>query len=889
MTKKEAKEEIKKLIRKYENLSSGERKAYNEAMTRKDFIMPLFSVLGWDVYNDFIHNEVAEEEPAVKGTVDYSFRLNNIPQFLLEAKGLKIDLDRIEWAKQAVSYGWNMGIEWVILSDFEGLKLFNTSWKIDTPRPNLEFTYKEYLNRFDDLWFFSKESFQKGELDRQTGKWGIKTKRKEVDEKLASDLIEWRKKLFNNFSQWNENRTESDIDEAVQRILDRFIFIRSCEDRKIEAPVLWPAFQKWSQEMKERNFLKTLKPVFSEFDKEYNSNLFQPHFCEELDTEGDPFLEIIHGLYGDKESGVRYNFAAIKPDILGKVYEQYLGHLLQKAGKRGEELGKTKRKKHGIYYTPTFIVDYIVQNALGPVLDNCKTIRDLKKVKVLDPACGSGSFLVRAIEIINDKYKRLGTKGDGFTKIQILTENIYGVDLDEQAVEIARLNLLLSVLDEQVKLPLLSNNIKNGNSLISGTDEDLKKHFGKNFKDKKPFNWEEEFPEVFKQGGFDVIIGNPPYVRVDNLDETDKNYWKESFTSTQGKYDLYYLFIEKSINLLKSDGNLGFIVPNKFCVADSGKKLREIISSSSISSRLISVSRIDIFKGVSNYPVLLFLTKGSNGHEIELGFAEKDKEILNRKFIHFQIGQNKLSILPNKIIPLNVEERDLKLVINLIKKGEKLRDHLKISEGLRIPEKYESKSTEKFRILKQYQFERYSPISDGTFIGRNDLKRVISDTSQRYKNSQKEKIVIAEDALFITATLDKRKMIPQGGVYFATRTKNNVPIKFLLALLNSKLISFVYKVLFGGMHMGGGYLRFRTAFLEELPIKVDGTGQQNQFVELVDNMLKLQEKLSTLTENSDQWYSIKSEIEKIDKKIDQEVYKLYGFTPEEIKIVERNK
>ncbi|PIV42755.1 MAG: hypothetical protein COX92_01060 [Candidatus Nealsonbacteria bacterium CG_4_10_14_0_2_um_filter_40_15] len=225
MNKKEAKEEIKKIIAKYERLTPREKKEYNEAMTRKDFILPLFDILGWDVYNSAIFNEVKEEESAVRGTVDYSFKLNNIPQFLLEAKALKVDLDKSEWAKQAVSYGWNMGIEWVILTDFEDLKLFNTSWKVDTPRPNLELSYKEYLSRFDDLWLFSKESFQKGELDKQTEKWGIRVKRVEVTEKLAKDLIEWRKELFDNFHQWNNNKTEEEIDEDVQRILDRFIFI----------------------------------------------------------------------------------------------------------------------------------------------------------------------------------------------------------------------------------------------------------------------------------------------------------------------------------------------------------------------------------------------------------------------------------------------------------------------------------------------------------------------------------------------------------------------------------------------------------------------------------------------------------------------------------------
>jgi len=586
--------------------------------------------------------------------------------------------------------------------------------------------------------------------------------------------------------------------------------------------------------------------------------------------------------------GVKYNFSAIGPDVLGKVYEQYLGHLLQKAGKRGEDLGKTKRKKQGIYYTPTFIVDYIVQNALGPVLDNCKTIHDLKKIKVLDPACGSGSFLVKALNTINDKYKKLGAPGNAFTKIQILKENIYGIDLDEQAVEIARLNLLLSVLDGQIKLPLLSN-IKNGNSLISGTDEELEKYFGKNFREKKPFNWREEFPEVFEQGGFDAIIGNPPYVRVDSLDKNDKNFWKDVFKSSEGKYDLYYLFIENSIKLLKLGGHLGYIVPNKFCVADSGKELRNFIFDSSLIAKFFSVSNIDIFKEAANYPILLFVEKGTPKDKIELGFAKNEEEVLNKKFVNYVVNKNELNLLPVKIIPINVDKNILKIVINLINKHNKLNEYLKISEGLRIPDKYESKEKEKFSIAKQYQFTRYSIIKKGSFINSNNFGQVINDKSERFMNSQKEKIIIAEDALSITVTLDTNKNIPQGGVYFATLIEDKISIKFLLGLLNSKLLSFIYRVLFGGMHMGGGYLRYRTAFLEQLPARFVDKEKQSRIVSLVERIIKLNKEIHEIPENSNKWNSIKSEIEKTDKKIDEEVYKLYGLTPEEIEIVEEAK
>ena len=192
-----------------------------------------------------------------------------------------------------------------------------------------------------------------------------------------------------------------------------------------------------------------------------------------------------------------------------------------------------------------------------------------KKIKVLDPACGSGSFLIKALEAIAEKYKEFGSDNEHI-KRQILLENIYGVDLDMQAVEIARLNLLINSLDTKEVLPMLDKNIKNGNSLIFGTDEELEKQFGKNWRDKKPFNWQEQFPQVFKQGGFDVIIGNPPYIKED----VNKNAFDGLHNSSyyQGKMDLWTMFACISIDLLKDGGTMSFIAPNSW-VSNAGASI----------------------------------------------------------------------------------------------------------------------------------------------------------------------------------------------------------------------------------------------------------------------------------------------------------------------------
>ena len=193
VSKPEAKGKIKNLIERYEQVKkSHQRPKYDEANTRKDFIMPLFQALGWDVHSEIVEREVVEEANAIKGKVDYSFRLNDIPQFLLEAKSLKTNLDRPEWAKQSVTYGWNKGIPWVVLTNFEKLKLFNSEWKMTEPRPNLDLSYQDYLEKFDYLWLLSKEAFESNELDKLLSQLGITAKRVNVNEKLAEDLVRWR-------------------------------------------------------------------------------------------------------------------------------------------------------------------------------------------------------------------------------------------------------------------------------------------------------------------------------------------------------------------------------------------------------------------------------------------------------------------------------------------------------------------------------------------------------------------------------------------------------------------------------------------------------------------------------------------------------------------------
>ena len=408
------------------------------------------------------------------------------PNFIWKQKKLSADLHKEEYANQVIRYSFNTGVTWAVLTDFKNLKVFNAQDFEKTLAGKLffEIPYTQYLEKFDQLWLLSKESFEKDALDKEGEKYGKKLQKVSVTSLLYKDLQKCRDILTKELAAWNQNIDKDLLDEGVQKILDRLIFIRLAEDRDIEPKTLMPMFREWQAgyiEGKKEQFYQSMVKKFRELDDIYNSDLFSEHSFEKWGDYGDATGKVINILYG-KAGYYEYDFKAMPADVLGAVYENYLGYRLSQS-KKGATVAKDakKRKEHGIYYTPSFIVDYIVKNALGPILDKCKSVSDLKKIKVLDPACGSGSFLVKALKMINDKYMDFGAGNNELRKYFILTQNIYGVDLDEQAVEITRLNLLINALSKREKFPPLINNIKNGNSLISGDDGELEKYFGKNF------------------------------------------------------------------------------------------------------------------------------------------------------------------------------------------------------------------------------------------------------------------------------------------------------------------------------------------------------------------------------------------------------------------------
>ena len=622
LTKRRAKKNLARLIEVFEReLSAGRVQEYNEEATKMSFIQPLLAdVLGWNVRN---HDEVSPEEKVSRGRVDYGLKIEGAIKVFIEAKPIKADLKK--HIEQAVRYGYNKkSVPFVLLTDFEGLKLFDVTVKPDSRNLlkglKIDLQWNQYLEQFDKLWLLSRESVIKGELDKLLL---VKPKdRIPVDKAILEDLKRWRqalaKDIFKNnpglFHSEDPDKDANYLKEINQKILDRIIFMRSCEDRKlVHRRHLKELFEERTETVG-KNTMIFLKEEFRHYNIIFNSDLFRPQEWEDnLAIDFKVMRDIILDTYNP------YQFDVIPLEVLGNIYEQYLGYTVRLTDHQVKyELKPEVRKAGGVYYTPEYIVDYIIKNTVGKLLSAGQLTqmrsmgqelspRKIKKLRILDPACGSGSFLIRAYEEMlnyyrNQKKKKYKSKGrqakleltDEETeprltiheKSQILREHIFGVDLDEQAVEITKLSLMLKMLEGESGiiparsiLPMLDKNIRCGNSLISGDTLELKKYFGDDWYKVKPFNWDEEFRKIMvEERGFDVVIGNPPYVEFKRLDAEIKKPIKEKFESAKGKFDLFIPFIEQGIKILKKGGYISYICPSMFTKRDFGEGIRKFIT-----------------------------------------------------------------------------------------------------------------------------------------------------------------------------------------------------------------------------------------------------------------------------------------------------------------------
>ena len=650
---------------------------YNETQTRVDYVNPLFTALGWDMDNgeglSELHRDVIHEDMVKIGghskAPDYSFRAGGERKFFVETKKPSVNLYLLEApAFQLRRYAWTVKMPLSILTNFEEFAVYDTRVRPDqkdaAKTARLEyFKYTDYADKWDALTArFSRDAVLSGAFDQYAAEARDKRIAVPVDQAFLAEISGWRETLARNIVLNNPDLGPRELNYAVQMIIDRLIFLRISEDRGAEPDFLLQPLMNRGGAVYPR-----LLDIFRRADARYNSGLF--HFEPDPKREGPdnitprltiddrPLREIIASVYYPESP---FEFSVFPADILGQVYEQFLGKVIRVSGKTAEVEEKPEVKKAGgVYYTPTYIVDYIVKNTVGKLVEG-RTPAQVAKLTILDPACGSGSFLLGAYQFLLDWHLRYYLdhdrakyakgrnaviylfKKDPKTgeiwrlttaeKKRILLNNIYGVDIDTQAVEVSKLSLLLKVLegesaeliDNSLKLfkeralPDLEHNIKCGNSLIGpdfydGKDMalfDLDAQLKIN-----TFDWNTGFPQVMKSGGFDAVIGNPPYIRIQTMKEWspwDADFYKSKYASAgKGNYDIYVVFVEKGLKLLNKTGRLGFILPHKFFNSQYGQPLRKIITDGQHLDSLVDFGDQQIFAEATTYTCLLFLAKNA--------------------------------------------------------------------------------------------------------------------------------------------------------------------------------------------------------------------------------------------------------------------------------------
>ncbi len=632
---------------------------YNEAQLRQEFLDPLFAVLGWDMenrqgyadaYKEVIHEDAIKVGGLTKAP-DYSFRVGGARKFFVEAKKPSVNLkDTPEPAYQLRRYAWSAKLPLSVLCDFEEFAVYDCRIRpVAGDRASagrtLYLKYTEYGSRWDEIaGVFSRDAVLKGSFDKyaETGK--RKRGTAEVDAAFLEEIEQWRALLAKNFAAKNKKLDQGQLNFAVQRTIDRIIFLRICEDRGIEPYGQLQALQNGT-----RVYARLLQ-VFLQADARYNSGLF--HFRAErqrtetpdeitpgLSLDDKPLKEVLKSLYYPESP---YEFSVLPADILGQVYEQFLGKVIRlTAGHHAKVEEKPEVKKAGgVYYTPTYVVDFIVENTVGKLLEG-KTPREADRLRVLDPACGSGSFLIGSYQYLLDwyvreyshdvpKYRKQLFEGPGGAwrltsqeRRRILLNSMFGVDIDPQAVEVTKLSLLLKVLEgasaETVQqelaisrhkaLPDLGGNIKCGNSLIASDvirQGDLGAALGLGATGSNPFDWGREFAAIIGEGrGFSAIVGNPPYGA--DFTQEEKEYFKAHYTYEKGKPETYIFFVEMALRLLSPGGMLGMITPNAYLTNYYGEQIRRWLLTHSRVVGIADLEKLRVFKAATVDTAILLL------------------------------------------------------------------------------------------------------------------------------------------------------------------------------------------------------------------------------------------------------------------------------------------
>ncbi|MGO4904107.1 Eco57I restriction-modification methylase domain-containing protein [Flavobacterium sp. W20_MBD1_R3] len=889
-----------------ENIRNSKEEQFQEGFLRELFV----DILGYTL-NPAANFNLTTELKNIKGAkkVDGAILKNGNAVGVIELKGTNTkDLESIR--QQAFDYKANQtGCIYVITSNFEKLRFYINN-AVDFEEFNLfTLTHVEF-----EIFYLclAKENILANKP--LSIKEASVVEEENITKKFYADYSVFKRELYRDLVKQNrsnillndlpEKTTKLILFQKSQKLIDRFLFILFAEDRGLLAPnsintVLkeWKALADLDVEMplydRYKQYFGYLDTGRKGTDKKeeifaYNGGLFQP------DTILDAVIIDNDLLYRHTLKLSTYDFESqVDVNILGHIFEHSLNEIESvNAEIEGTAFDKqkTKRKKDGVFYTPKYITKYIVDNTIGKLCTEKKQelgiideeyakgrknrqtttiikldqqLKDyrewLLQLTICDPACGSGAFLNQALDFLIKEHAYLDELNKqlfgGFfvfpdIENQILEHNIYGVDLNEESIEIAKLSLWLRTAQPKRKLTSLNNNIKCGNSLIEN----------KAVAGDKAFNWKEQFPEVFAKGGFDVIIGNPPYVNIVNIaNKNEREFYQKNYETVKNKSDLYSIFIEKGYQILKQNGDLSFIFPNSWLGTESFSKLRKYLIENTLIEELVKLPN-DVFDDAVVTPLIIIFRKVK---------PSEDDSIVLKEYVNseFQLLKSKLSYARIKSSETNtfsfVPEISIKTEFVKLGKIAEFSLGIKTSDDSRFI--FNTKiNSDCFPILRGRNISRYYYSNDTDWIWYKPelITEKAGGRPRILQNFLGEKIYIQDISKSINACYCDEEILANDTLNVIYKVDKGYHLKAIMAFLNSNFVNKWFESNFQeGLHI-------KINQLQQIPIPKTLSKKQQPFIEKVDLMLEFKKQKQSINKKFTNYFSGQYNLEKLPKKLE---------------------
>ena len=952
---------IAELVARYkDNKDDYRSQNYKEFRLRIEFIDPFLKALGWDVANTAgdaeAYKEVVHEDTIKIGTAskapDYAFRIGGTRKFFVEAKAPSVQIKQdINAAYQLRRYGWSSKLPLSILTNFEEFAVYDCRIKPDSndraSKARVSYIgFEEYEERWHEIEaIFGQSAIRKGAFDRYAQEATRKRGTAEVDKDFLTEIESWREALAKNLAIRNSTLTVRELNTAVQQTIDRIIFLRIAEDRGFEPYGALGAITKGV------GVYGRLATLFQGADKRYNSGLF--HFtagdgqAETLDTftlglaiDDKILRDILSSLYYPQSP---YEFSVLPADILGQVYEQFLGKVINLSGRSATITEKPAvRKAGGVYYTPTYIVRHMIKTTIGKMVagktyaqisGEDKRVKNAAPIRVLDPACGSGSFLIEAYQYLLDWYidqyiadgaekylkgkqPRLYEVSRGLWRLtisekkRILLTHIFGVDIDAQAVEVTKLSLLMKVLEGEKgdalaaqmslfhmrALPDLGDNIKCGNSLIGA---DIYSQQNLNLSEEEeilinPFDWTKFIKNATNSRGFDIIVGNPPYVLLedDNRQIAIEEYIEKNYKVASFKVDTYHLFIERGLQLLTEKGLYSFITPSNFLTNNHASELRNVLTEKK------SLSTIVNFKGKvfqsASVDTCIFLVDRSGV------FSDID-------FVDAVPGSSNFSIIRKTTVPLKGIISDPKhvmaaasvndaMLLAIIEKdttplgrlgavnfGKQLRDRKQFTTDVITISKLGKTPAGYAKCYTGKNVQRYAATWSGLLCLTDRVAQSGGCWDDRAQNA-KQKLVCKQIGKFPTFAIDNEGYQCLNTIFMVNLVDSNLAY-YVLGIINSQMLQFYWLKKFYDHRTT--FPKIKGTYLKQLPIKSNALkpAVSQKISEYALSLSKLWASMPQLSLETDR-RRVQFKIQHIEAELNKAVYDNYGLKENEVKVIE---